>query len=76
MGTNCVPLLAGLFLNSYEVEFIQNLLHEKKKSLAVAFKSTFRYIDDVLSIKSFNFIYIPMNWKSKTPQSFLHLLRI
>jgi hypothetical protein len=37
-------------LFSYEAEFIQNLLHEKKKSLAVAFNSTFRYINDVLSI--------------------------
>ena len=26
--------------------------HEKKKSLAVAFNSTFRYIDDVLSINN------------------------
>jgi hypothetical protein len=49
MGTNCAPLLADLFLYSYEAEFIQKLLHEKKKSLAVAFNSTFRYIDDVLS---------------------------
>jgi hypothetical protein len=50
MGTNCAPLLADLFLYSYEAEFIQKLLHEKKKSLAVAFNSTFRYIDDVLSV--------------------------
>ena len=42
MGNNCAPLLADLFLYSYEVEFIQKLLHEKKKSLAVAFNSTFR----------------------------------
>ena len=26
MGTNCVPLLANIFLNSYEAEFIQSLL--------------------------------------------------
>jgi hypothetical protein len=29
MGTNCAPLLVDLFLNSYETEFIQKLLHEK-----------------------------------------------
>ena len=29
MGTNCAPLLADLFLYSYEAEFIQKLLHEK-----------------------------------------------
>ena len=52
MGTNCAPLLADLFLYSYEAEFIQKLVREKNKSLAVAFNSTFRYIDDVLSINN------------------------
>jgi hypothetical protein len=55
MGTNCSPLLADLFLYSYEAKFIQKLLHEKKKTLAVAFNSTFRYIDDVLSINNNQF---------------------
>ncbi len=32
-----------------------NLMREKKKTLAVAFNSTFRYIDDVLSINNDNF---------------------
>jgi hypothetical protein len=55
MGTNCAPLLTDLFLYSYEVEFIQKLLHEKKKSLAVAFNLTFCYIDDGLSINNDHF---------------------
>jgi hypothetical protein len=55
MGTNCAPFLADLLLYSYKAEFIQKLLHEKKKSLAVAFNSTFRYIDDVLSINNNHF---------------------
>jgi hypothetical protein len=56
MGTNCVPLLSDLFLYSYEAEFIQKLPHKKKKkSLAVAFNLTFRYIDDVLSINNNHF---------------------
>jgi hypothetical protein len=42
IGTNFAPLLADLFLYSYVAEFIQKLLHGKKKSLAVAFNSTFR----------------------------------
>ena len=50
MGTNCAPLLADLFLYSYEAEFIQNLLHRKEKKLAQSFNFTFRYIDDVLSL--------------------------
>jgi hypothetical protein len=36
IGTNCANLLAGFFLYSYEAEFIQKLLHEKKKLLDVA----------------------------------------
>ena len=54
-GTNCTPLLADLFLYSYEAEFIQKLLSQKKKKLAVAFNLTFRYIDDVLSINNDSF---------------------
>jgi hypothetical protein len=42
-------------LHSYEAESIQTLLHEKKKSLTVAFISTFRYIDDVLFINNNQF---------------------
>ena len=56
MGTNCAPLLADLFLYSYEAEFIQNLLKDKKnKRLAKSFNFTFRYIDDVLSINNPHF---------------------
>ena len=31
MGTNCAPLLADLFLYSYEVEFVQSHLQADKK---------------------------------------------
>ena len=31
MGTNCAPLLADLFLYSYEARFIQGLLQKKKR---------------------------------------------
>jgi hypothetical protein len=55
MGTNCAPLLADLFLYSSEAEFILKLLHEKKKSLDVAFNSTFWYIHDVISINNNQF---------------------
>jgi hypothetical protein len=48
-------LLADLFLYSYEADFIQKLLHEKNKPLAVAFNSTFKYIDNVLSINNDQF---------------------
>jgi hypothetical protein len=55
MGTNCAPLLADLFLYSDEAEFMQTLLHEKKRSLEVVFNWTFRYIDDVLPINNAHF---------------------
>ena len=55
MGTNCAPLLADLFLYSYEAEFIQQLLKDGKKNVAKNFNFTFRYIDDVLSINNYDF---------------------
>jgi hypothetical protein len=55
MGTDCAPLLVELFLYSYEAKFIQRLLHEKKTYLVLTFNSTFRYIDDVLSINNNQF---------------------
>jgi hypothetical protein len=55
MGTNCAPLLTDLFLYSYKAEFVQKLLQDNNKKLAVSFNHTFRYIDDVLSINNHNF---------------------
>ena len=52
MGTNCAPLLADIFLYSYEAEFIQSLLSIGRKQLASRFNFTYRYIDDVLSINN------------------------
>ena len=55
MGTNCAPLLADLFLYSYEAEFVQSLLQAGKKQLAQQFNFTYRHIDDVLSLKNTKF---------------------
>jgi hypothetical protein len=48
----CAPLLADLFLYSYEYEseFLQKLVKDKKIHEAKAFNFTHRYSDDVLSI--------------------------
>ena len=54
-GPNCAPLLADLFLYSYEAEFIQDLLKSGHKKLAKQFNFTFRYIDDVLSLNNSRF---------------------
>lgn len=55
MGTNCAPLLADLFLHSYEADFLQSLLDKKDLRLAQSFNFTFRYIDDVLSLNNSRF---------------------
>ena len=52
MGTNCAPLLADLFLYSYEAEFVQSLVKQGNRTLAKMFNLTFRYIDDVLSLNN------------------------
>ena len=50
-----VPLLADLFLYSYEAEFVQSLLKAGKKHLAQQVNFTYRFIDDVLSLKNTKF---------------------
>ena len=55
MGTNCAPLLADLFLYSYEANFIQGLLKKKEKKFAQPFNFTFRYIDDAISLNNSRF---------------------
>ena len=61
MGTICAPLLADLFLYSYESEFLQKLVKDKKIHEARAFNFTYRYIDDVLSINNSRFAeFLPL----------------
>ena len=55
MDTNFAPLLADLFLYSYEADFIQELLKKNEKKLARSFNFTFRYIDDILSLNNSRF---------------------
>ena len=55
MGTNCAPLLADLFLYSYEADFIQGLRKKNQKKLARSFNFTFRYIDDIRSLNNSRF---------------------
>jgi hypothetical protein len=55
MGTNCAPLLADVFLYSYETDFVQGLLKKNEKKPARSFNFTYRYIDDVLSLNNSRF---------------------
>ena len=55
MGTNCAPLLADLFLYSYENEFLDKLIKESKRKLARRFNLSYRYIDDLISFNNKRF---------------------
>ena len=85
MGTNCAPLLADIFLYSYEADFIQSLLSTGRKQLASRFNFTYRNIDDVLSINNPEFenylgqmypveLEIKETTESNTSVSYLDLL--
>ena len=55
MGTNCAPLLADLFLYSYENEFLDKLIKEGKRKLARKFNLSYRYINDLISFNNKRF---------------------
>ena len=50
MGTNCAPLVDDLFLFCYERDFMTSLSDVKQAEIIEAFKSTSRYLDDLLNI--------------------------
>ena len=50
MGTNCAPLVTDLFLFCYERDFMMSLSDVKQAEIIEAFKSTSRYLDDLLNI--------------------------
>ena len=55
MGTNCAPLLADMFLYSYENEFSDKLIKEGKRKLAGEFNLSYRYIDVLISFNNTRF---------------------
>ncbi len=55
MGTDCAPVVADLFLHTYEFDFLNNLIKRKKFSLAKKFSLIFRYIDDLICINNEDF---------------------
>ena len=55
MGTNCAPLVADLFLFSYERDFMMSLSDDKQADVIDAFNTTSRYLDDILNINNVYF---------------------
>ena len=85
MGTNCAPLLADLFLYSYENEFLDKLIKEGKRKLARKFNLSYCYIDDLISFNNKRFkefisdlypkeITVSKTTKSTSVASYLDLL--
>ena len=72
MGTNFAPLLADIFLYSYEAEFIQSLFSTGRKRLASHFNFTYIYTSMTycplltLTLKIISVICIPLNLRSNT----------
>ena len=59
MGTNCAPLLADLFLYSYESEFLDNMIRGGHRKLARSFNLCYRYIDDLIVFNNEKFGIMP-----------------
>ena len=55
MGTNCATLHDDLFLFSYEVDLIADLIRKKELRLGSSFNLRIRYIDDVLTLNNPSF---------------------
>ena len=50
MGTNCAPVVAGMFLFCFERDFMLSLSDDNQFEVIEAFNSTSRYLDDLLNI--------------------------
>ena len=55
MGTNCVPLIADLFLYCYNRDFMSNLQKSKRFELIDKSNDTSRYLDDIFTIDNSTF---------------------
>ena len=56
MDTNCAPLLADLFLDSYENEFLDNMIISGHIRLASSFNLRYKYIDDLIVFNNKTFL--------------------
>ena len=54
MGTNSAPLLADLFLHTFEYDFMVKTMKQDITE-AIQFSNTFRYIDDLFSVNNVDF---------------------
>ena len=81
MGTNCAPLLADLFLYSYENEFLDKLIKEGKRKLARKFNLSYitlmtLSLSIIKGLRSSFLIFTPKNSQFLKPQNLPQLLLI
>ena len=69
MGTNCVPLVADLFLFCYDRDFMMSLSDDTSKQADVidAFNTTSRYLDHILNINNVYFDNMVSNIPFRAP---------
>ena len=56
VGANCAPLLADLFLYSYENEFLDNIIRSGHRRLARSFNLYYRHTDDLIDFNNKKFL--------------------
>ena len=67
MGTNSAPLLADLFLHTFEYDIMVKTMKQDIPK-AIQFSNTFRYIDDLFSVNNVDFTvqFTRRNWNLRT----------
>ena len=68
MGTNCAPLVAGLFLFCCERDLMMSPSDDKQAGIIDAFNTTSRYLDDILNINNVGFDNIVCQIYPSEPQ--------
>ena len=56
VGTDCAPLLADLFLYSFENEFFDNMIRSGHRRLVRSFNLCYRHIDDLIVFNNKKFL--------------------
>ena len=68
MDTNSAPLLADLFLHTFEYDFMVKTM-KQDITKAIQFSNTFRYIDDLFSVNNVEITsaqFTRRNWNLRT----------
>ena len=55
MGTYCAPLVADLFWFCYERDFMMSFSDDKQADIIDAYRTTSRYLDDILNVNNVYF---------------------